>query len=345
MSVAIQSAAPTFLPGLSMTPVVSASGAPSLMPEPVLSDAGGGDPMSMIYALMSKQRNTDLATGQANVAHNQEVQKANLVKQDEAFKKQEDAEASAKAWGIFGKIASVVAIAVSAVASVCSCGAASGLCAAACVLSTLAFAEGQAHVLTQLTGNPDADKAFQIGCGIGAALCSGGAGLMNLATAATQTVASVMGSTAQVASASCSIVQQSLSAVDDKTCQDFAMAFGIAGSACALAGAGANLGGAAESGASVAQTVTKASASVAQGLLEVGQGVATTKSAFAQADATNDAADAKQAQQAIAHLTQLAKWVIDGVKETDDSHKRALQTLQGAMQTQAQTLVIASARV
>jgi hypothetical protein len=123
------------------------------------------------------------------------------------------------------------------------------------------------------------------------------------------------------------------------------MAFGIAGSVCALAGAGANLGGAAQGAASVAETVTKASVSVVQGLSEVAQGASAIGSSRFQADATDRGADAKQAQQAIALLTQLAKWVVDGVKETDDSHERALQTLSGAIQTQAQTLVIASARV
>ena len=31
--------------------------------------------------------------------------------------------------------------------------------------------------------------------------------------------------------------------------------------------------------------------------------------------------------------------MVDGVKDTDKSHERALRTLSGAMQTQAQTLV------
>jgi hypothetical protein len=313
------------------------------MPEPKSLDSAG-DPMSMIYALMSKQRNNDLSTGKADVAHNQELQKANLVKQEDAFKKQEDAENRAKAWGIFGKIASVVAIAVSAVASVCSCGAASGLCAAACVLSTLAFAEGETHVLTQMTGNPDVDKAFQIGCGIGAALCSGGAGVLNLATATAQTAASVLGSVGQIASASCTVAQQSLSAIDDKGCRDLAMALGIAGSICALASAGGNIASVG-SGASDATMTIKATTDVVEGTSEVAHGVSTVVSSQFAADATDRVADAKKSQLAIAHLEQLARWVVDGLKETDDSHKRALETLQGAMQTKAQTLVIASARV
>jgi hypothetical protein len=326
------------------TNVATGSTVPSLMPEPKSLDSAG-DPMSMIYALMSKQRNNDMASGKADVAHKGELRKANLIKQEAAFKKQEDDEQSAKAWGIFGKVASVIAIALSAVVSGVSCGAGSGLCAAACVLSTLAFAEGEAHVLTQLTGNPDVDKAFQIGCGIGAALCSGGAGIINLATATAQTAASVLGSVGQIASASCTVAQESLSAVDDKSCRDAAMALGIAGSLCAVAGAGANALGAASSGVGAAQEAVDATTTIVHGLSEGAQAGSTVAVSQFEADATDRAADAKQAQQANSHLAQLARWVIDGLKETDDSHKRALQTLQGAMQTQAQTLVIASARV
>jgi hypothetical protein len=320
-----------------------ASSGPSVMPEPQAAD--GSDPMTMIYALMSKQRNNDMDSGKEHVEHNREMAHASLLKEQADFKKQADAEQSAKAWGIFGKIASVVAIAVSAVASVCSCGAASGLCAAACVLSTLAFAESQTHVLTQMTGNPDVDKAFQITCGIGAALCSGGAGVLNLATATVQTASSIMSSGAQVASASCGVAQQSLGAIDDKGCQDAAMAFGIAGSVCALAGSAANIAGAASEVGSTVDSAIKATSSAVNGTVEVGAGVSTIVSSQYEADATDSAADAKQAQLQIAHLQQLTEWVIDGVKETDSSHKRALQTLQGAMQTKAQTLVIASARV
>jgi hypothetical protein len=318
---------------------------PSLMPEPQSMSDVGGDPMSMIYALMSKQRNNDMASGTASVEHNRELSKANQLKEEADLKKQEDAEQNAKAWGLFGKIASVIAIAVSAVASVCSCGAASGLCAAACVLSTLAFAEGEAHVLTQMTGNPDVDKAFQIGCGIGAVLCSGGAGVLNLATATAQTASAIMSSSAQIASASCGIAQQSLGLVNDKGFQQAAMAFGIAGSVCALAGSGAGIGGAATEGADAVSTAIKATTDVVKGASEVGEGVATIMSSQYEADATDRAADAKQAQFAMAHLQQLASWLIDGLKDTDKSHERALRTLSGAIETKAQTLVIASARV
>jgi len=119
------------------------------------------------------------------------------------------------------------------------------------------------------------------------------------------------------------------------------MAFGIAGSACALTGSLASVGNVAKSGA----TAVKATADIVNGAVEVGAGVTGMVSSQYQADATDRGADAKEADVAIKHLQQLIEWVIDGVKDTDKSHERALRTLSGAMQTQAQTLTIASARV
>ena len=94
-----------------------------------------------------------------------------------------------------------------------------------------------------------------------------------------------------------------------------------------------------------ASSAVAASADVVKGTAEVGQGISTIVSSQYDADATDRMADAKQAQLAIKDMQQLTELVIDGLKELDSSHKRALQTLQGAMQTQGQTLMVASARV
>ncbi len=314
---------------------------PVLMPDPSPLAPLPTDGMSMLYALLSKQRATNMSSGEARVAQHAQMEKAEENQQLDALKKQQEAQDNAATWGIFGKVASVVAIAVSAVAAVLSCGAGSALCVAACAISVCAFAEGEAQVLTKLTGDPNAEKAFQITAGILSAVCSGGAGIANLAAAGAKTAIGVLGSVGQIASASCQIGQESLSAVNDKGFQDAAMAFGIAGSVCALTG---SVGGVGNAGKSAAGAV-KATADVVNGAVEVGNGVTTIVASQYTADATDRGADAKQAQLAIAHLQQLTQWVIDGVKDTDKSHERALRTLSGAIQTQAQTLVIASARV
>lgn len=314
----------------------------SIMPDPRPLDAVGGDPMAMLYAALSQQRNADLATGRSSVKANDAATQGELHKEQDALAKQEQDEQNAAQWGIFAKVASVVAIAVSALASVFSFGAASGLCAAACVLSTLAFAEGEGQVLTKLTGNPDADKAFQIGAGIAAAICSCGAGIANLGVSAVKTVAGI----AQIAGAACTVGKETVGAVKDKGCQDAAMALGIGGAACSLAGGVAGgIGDAVSDAESAIQSAVKAAADCVGGAAEVGGGVATIVSGVFTGDATDRGADAKQAQLRAADLEQLASWLIDGLKQTDNSHRSALQTLQGAIQTKAQTCIIASGRV
>lgn len=326
--------------------------APSLMPEPQPLDTSGGDPMAALYALLSKQRNNDMESGKANVEHNRELQKAQLLKEEADFKKQEDAQQSAAAWGIFGKIASVIAIAISAVASVCSCGAASALCAAACVLSTMAFAEGETHVLAKVTNNPDVEKAFQFGCGIGAALCSGGAGIASLG-------ANAFAGAMQITSAACKVTQESVSTFATGEAATYvAMAFGIGSAAASLGGGIASatgFGNAAKSSSEAAKaTADTAKATkgivgsvnqMVQGADEVVGGVGAIGVAMYDADAVDRETDAKQAAMELRHLEQLTTFVVDGLKDTDKSHERALRTLSGAMQTQAQTLVVASAKV
>jgi hypothetical protein len=326
----VQSPAATFPDDREVNP-------PPVLPAPQ-STSADGDPMGMLYLLLSKQRANDMNSAQANVKQNRAIEKADQLEQENALIKQEKDAQNAAAWGIFGKIASLVAIAVSAVAAACSCGAASALCVGACVLSAAAFAEGETHVLTTLTGNPDVDKAFQIGCGIGAALCSGGAGIATLGS-------SVLVGTSEVLSAGCKVGQEVMGNIDDKGCQDVAMGFGIGGAVSGVVGSFGTVGNLAQSGGDALKNAVKAGADVANGVTQVAAGATTIVSSQYTADATDRAADAKQAQQAINRLQTLTKWVIDAVKETDDSHAHALQTLAGAMQTQAQTLVIASSKV
>jgi hypothetical protein len=294
----------------------SSDTSPPVMPEPQPLDSVGGDPMSMIYALISKQRSNDMKRGEANVSHNRELAKAQLLKEQADFKKQEDDKANAAAWGIFGKIASCVAIAVSAVAAVCSCGAASALCVGACALSALAFADGETQCLSKLTGDPNASKWFDMGCGIGAALCTGGAGI---AASGISVGAKVL----EVAGSACKIAQQVIAnSTNDQGWQYAAMGLGVAG---AIGDVSMCFGGAANATSSIfgaATKTVKAAAGVTEAVAAGGQGVATIGSSEYEAAAIDHEANAK-----------------------DKSHERALRTLSGAIQTQAQTLVIASARV
>jgi len=314
--------------------------APVLMPEPQPMDAAGGDPMTMLYELISKQRNNDMESGKAGIEHNRELQKAKQLKEEADFKKQEDAKQSAEAWGIFGKIASVIAIAVSAVASVCTCGAASGLCVAACALSALAFVDGQTQCLSKITGDPNASKWFDMGCGIGAAACTGGAGI---AASGVGVAAQVL----EVAGSACKVGQEVIANTsDDKNWQYVAMGLGFAGmvgdASLALGGAAKAAGEAGKSVADATKTTVRSIAGATEAVVGGAAGVGTIVQSQYEASAMDFETDAKEAQMRIAHLQQLVDWAVDGIKETDKSHERALKTLTGAIQTKGQTLVAAS---
>jgi hypothetical protein len=112
------------------------------------------------------------------------------------------------------------------------------------------------------------------------------------------------------------------------------------------AGAALSLGGTlAASGASAASRALTAVGTVAtatSGAARVVAGGAHIRNGEFAANAQDAAADAQQAKDRSQRMDQLTKWVIDELKDDDKSHQRALQTLQGAMQTNNQTAVIAS---
>ena len=322
------------------------AGAPTpLLPSPS-SDAAPGDGMALLYQLMQKNRNASMDAGKVRVGQHKADKEIQLAAQHKALEDKKDAEATAAKWGILGKVASVVAIAVSAVATVFTCGAGTALMVASCALSVMAFAEGETHAIGKLTGNEDNSKWITLGLGIASAICSGGAGLASSTATVGAKALEVGGESAKVAS---EIVGAADTGKDGNTA---AMVLGIGGAA---AGGAASIGNAVSSAGSVAKTgadtaealtstakATMATAHVVGAAGTVAGGVSAIVSSEYQADSIEFEADGKQAKQRMASIDRLIQWVVDGVKETDSSHKRAMETLQGAIQTQGQTLVVAS---
>lgn len=320
--------------------------APSpLLPSPA-ANAAPADGMSLLYQLMQKQRDTNLDMGKHEVEQRKRDKEAEMGAEAAAAQQAEEDRASAEKWGIVGKVASVVAIAVSAVATVFTCGAATGLMVASCALSVMAFAEGETHALGKLTGNEENSKWITLGLGISSAICSGGAGLASSTATVGAKALEVGGESAKIAS---EVVGAADTGKDGKTA---AMVLGIGG---AVAGGAASIGNAASGAGAVAKTGAdgaKAVSSTARAVMgtahvvgaaaTVAGGVSAIVSSQYEANAIDAEADGKQAKQRMASIDRLIQWVIDGVKETDSSHKRAMDTLQGAMQTQGQTLVAAS---
>ncbi len=310
-------------------------GAPPLLPPPS-SDAMPGDGMSLLYQLMQKQRENNLDMGKNQVESRKKDKEIQIAKQAEAEKQAQEDKESAEKWGILGKIASVVAICVSAVASVFSCGAASGLLIAACVLSTMAFVEGETQALGKLTGDAENSKWFTLGLGVASAICSGGAGL----AASTTTIATkVLEVSAEASKITSEVVGSTVKGPEGTY---LAMGFGAAGAVTGGIGSLTNTAKVAGETFSEAAEIAKyTSAGVQLGNAATAAAASVVVSQF-QADAIDAHADAQVAKQQMQRLDRLIQWVIDGVKETDGSHKRAMESIQGAMQTQGQTLVIAS---
>lgn len=316
--------------------------APSLLATPS-SDAMPGDALSAMYLLMQARRQTSLEVGRSEVESRKQDKELAMATEKQALADEADAKESAEKWGILGKVASVIAIAVSAVASAFSCGAASGLLVASCALSAMAFVEGETHALGKLTGNEDNSKWFTLGLGISSAVCGGAAGIVSSSATLGVKVLEVGGEAAKISS---DVVGSTVTSSEGSTA---AMVLGISGAVAGGAGAITSAvqtasgivkkgGEALSKGARLAATTGHVVGATATATAAVGNSAAT----FASADAVDAQADAKIAKQQMAKLDRLIQWVIDGVKETDGSHKRAMETLQGAMQTQGQTLVTAS---
>jgi hypothetical protein len=289
----------------------------SLLPPPSTT-ALAADAMSTLYLLMSKQRDRDMVSGQAQVALEHRQAMNDLAAQSKALKDQVDAENTAATWGVFAKVAAVIVTVVSAVASVFTCGAASGLLVASAFLSAAAFTESEVHVVGKLSGSDAASTGTSIGLGVASAICSFGA----TAAGSGAGVAAQAGATvAQVAATS---VATSAQAAGTVAASATSVATTVTG--CSIATSKLVAG---------AANIVSGAAQVAQGAADVG----TAAWSYAGAEA---ATDAKQASVHEAKMNRLTDWILSAAKEADKSHERALSTLQGAMQTKGQTLVTAS---
>ncbi len=299
-------------------------GPPSLLSSPC-ADADPSAGMAMLMKLMMQARERNLSQGQTEVQVNKHAKEAELAKQAAALKDQQDAADSAATWGVFGKIASVVALAVSAVAAVFTCGAGSALLVAAVALSAAAFAEQQFHIVGTLTHSDAASAGTSITLGVLSAICSFGASAIAIGASGAANGAATGAS------------------VSAKAAQAGAQASVTAGHAAetatqATASIGMNVFGC----TAAASKAISVGSGVVNGGLQIVQGGLSAGSAAWNYASAEDAIDGKAAQQQAERIDRLIAWVIDGVKEASKSTERATQSLQGAMQTKNQTLVMAS---
>jgi len=120
---------------------------------------------------------------------------------------------------------------------------------------------------------------------------------------------------------------------------------------CSLAAAAVGGYGAATSSAEKLGTLATAAKAVgsamqtADGAAAMVSGGAHIRNGYFAADAQDASADATHAEARQESIQQVMNMLLDGIKDASESNKRALQSLQGAMQTNAQSLVVAGGRI
>jgi hypothetical protein len=278
------------------------------------------DAMSALYMALSQMRNTTLTNSKDRVAEDQKIREDALNDEIAAIKRQEDAAKNGAFWqDVENAVMTVaqVALAVGAVAgTVATAGAASPLL----VCAALALSAG-GMVVSETKAFGDASGGVAAALEITGGVLTFGVGLATaLAPAAstvTSTAASTVASTATSAAASA--------------------AESTAGSAAASTVAA----DAATSGSDLLGTVSTSASALGGGAEVVGGAVHIGVGAYA-ADAQNAAADAQQARHRMERMERIVRAVIDDAKDQDKSHERTLGSIQGAIQTNDQTAVIAA---
>lgn len=164
------------------TTETSAPASDSLLPPPSVGASTGS--LGGIYALMLQLQEGNAAAkkGQADAnLQNKKVAEAKQLKAEtDAEAKQKHASGLAKLGKTLGVVAGIAAIVGSVALAVCTYGAGTpfALAVAGAVLSSAAFAEGQAHVCEKLGMSKKNDNYVTLGLSLGSAICSGGAGAM-----------------------------------------------------------------------------------------------------------------------------------------------------------------------
>jgi hypothetical protein len=103
-----------------------------------------------------------------------------------------------------------------------------------------------------------------------------------------------------------------------------------------LVGGGANIAGIAGATADTLTKTVARAAEVAGSLAEIGGGAATIGSAVKDRDAILAQADMTQIRHTMAKMQKFVEMIIDGMKETEDSHRNAVKTVANAIDTNHQ---------
>jgi len=284
------------------------------------------DPLAMIYAFMSKENNSDVKDGQAQVAARKAEKDEQLRKEREALQREKEAEGN-DSKGFFGSLCGVLSDAVSD-------------------LEHLRAADAVSDVRDDAKAawnSPNFWRDLEVGGRVAAEVAAvvGGA-CATVATFGTAAPAMVVVCAALILS-SAGTAESNFHVLE--ACGVDPKVAGYVGLGCSLGGAVAGgVGGFLASGQHAAQLVQAAkalgtAANVGGGAADVVAGTAHIKTGNFDADAEQARADQIEAQHHQRAIQRVIEAVIDDLKTTTESHERAMRSLGGAMHTRGETMV------
>ncbi len=312
------------------SPTPRGSDARALLPAPTTTlEAGVGDAMSAMYLLMSKHRTENTKAGASKIESNR-TQRTHKLEDEKGALERERAAAGDGSRGFFDTIGHL----------------ASNIVDDATDLRLMDVFSDTKDNLGAAWTSPNfwsdiesgATVIAEVAAVVGAAAVSVvtlGAGSPLLAVV----VIGVAMSAASMADSQFHVLEKLGVDADVAAYVDLGLAVG---------GAVLTFGGGLSSGASAgSQLVSRLGATaVAAGAgAKIAQGGAHIRNGEFKADAKDAEADAKAARFEIKRAQRIEQMLIQGLAESAKSGQRALETLQGAMSTQAQTVAIATMRV
>ena len=306
----------------------------SLLPAPTTTlEAGIGDAMSAMYVLMSKRRDESSTASATKVEANKNERGRKL--EDEKLAIQHEKEASGDgSLGFFDTIGHL----------------ASNIVDDATDLRVMDVWTDTKDNLDAAWNSPNfwsdvesgATAIAEVAAVVGAAAVTGvtfGAGSPLLAVV----IIGVAMSAASMADSQLHVLEKLGASADTAAYVDLGLALGGAAMTCGAGLASSGTATVASSSQLIARIGT--TATVAGAYAQMAGGGAHIQNGMFQAEAKDAEADAKAARFAIARSQRVEQMLIQGLADSVKCSQRTLETLQGAMFTQAQTVAIATMRV
>jgi hypothetical protein len=299
----------------------TASTAP-LTPDPNPPSLDGmQDAMSMMFALVAKQGQSQMASGEVGVRAQNEQQQSQAQQEAAALKQQEADEAKLNCGSLFGSIFHVIDSVIGDVTH------GRIFDAPADAVSGAVNIVDSPELFTQLEQlAPQAAEYVGI-----AAACVGAAAF----TAATCGTGGIVVAAVVIALSAGGMF------VSDTKCLGKDSAY--IGLGMDIAASVVSCGASMSMDVDAAMKVASAGAQVVSGATDVVGGAASIVVAHQQADVMDDTANVQQAMAAITRNQRMVAVLIAGMKDAQQSNTSALQTLGGAVHTYNQTLTLASA--